>query len=215
MFGAEVLIVELPALEVIWMFLLASSALAIAPGPDNIFVLAQSSQHGARAGVLVTLGLCTGLIVHTSLVAVGVAALFQSSEIAFAGLKIIGAAYLLYLAWQSFVAPAATELEAKSSSERLYVRGVIMNITNPKVAIFFLAFLPQFANPELGAVSQQIVMFGLLFMVVTFCVFGSIAIAAGQLGYWLRRSVRAQLWLNRLAGVVFIGLALRLLSVER
>jgi threonine/homoserine/homoserine lactone efflux protein len=207
--------VELPALEVIWMFLLASTALAIAPGPDNIFVLAQASQHGTRAGVLVTLGLCTGLIVHTSLVAVGVAALFQSSEIAFAGLKIIGAAYLVYLAWQAFVATASTELESKGPSGRLYVRGVILNITNPKVAIFFLAFLPQFANPELGAVSLQIVMFGLLFIIVTFCVFGSIAITAGRLGYWLRRSVRAQLWLNRLAGVVFIGLAVRLLSVER
>jgi threonine/homoserine/homoserine lactone efflux protein len=207
--------IELPAVEVIWVFLLASTALGIAPGPDNIFVLAQASQHGARAGVLVTLGLCTGLIVHTTLVAVGVAALFQSSEIAFTGLKMVGATYLLYLAWQAFRASASTELEEKSPSGRLYVRGVMMNITNPKVAIFFLAFLPQFANPDLGSVSLQIVMYGLIFIVVTLFVFGSIAITAGRLGHWLRRSITAQLWLNRVAGLVFVGLALRLLSTER
>jgi len=211
----EVFGIELPAGEVIWVFLLASTALGIAPGPDNIFVLTQSSQHGARAGVLVTLGLCTGLIVHTSLVAIGVAALFQSSEIAFTGLKILGASYLLYLAWQAFRAPASTELEASSPAGHLYFRGVIMNLSNPKVAIFFLAFLPQFANPGLGSVPLQIVMYGLMFIVVTFLVFGSIAMTAGWLGSWLRRSVTVQLWLNWLAGLVFVGLALRLLSAER
>ena len=137
---------------------------------------------------------------------------------AFNALKIVGAAYLLYLAWQAFRAGSAN-LDAgegnRLSYRALYARGVIMNITNPKVAIFFLAFLPQFADPSRGPVAWQIVMLGLLFITATLLVFGSVAVFAGSIGDRLKKSPRAQVIMNRIAGLVFVGLALRLISVER
>ena len=204
--------------EVLSLFVLSSCALALAPGPDNIFVLTQSAMNGRAAGVLVTLGLCTGLLFHTAAVAVGVAAIFATSALAFTILKIVGAAYLVYLAWGAFRTKGAAQLagEAKPVSGRnLYLRGVIMNITNPKVAIFFLAFLPQFADPSKGAVTLQISIFGAIFMVVTFCIFGAVAWFSGFVGEKLGQSPKAQSAINKLAGVVFLGLAGRLLITER
>jgi len=194
-------------------FIVASALLSIAPGPDNIFVLMQSALYGRKSGVLVTFGLCTGLVVHTTVVALGIAAIFQTSVAAFTVLKIAGALYLLYLAWQAFTASTA-RLEGHSSTLRsgstLYRRGIIMNITNPKVSIFFLAFLPQFASPESGAIAPQIFLLGAVFIGIALVIFSAIAVLAGTLGGWLNSSPKAQIYLNRLAGTVFVGLALKL-----
>ena len=204
--------------ETIVIFLTASVALAFAPGPDNIFVLTQSALYGRKAGIFVTFGLCTGLVVHTAAVSLGVAAIFQTSAVAFNILKIVGALYLLYLAYQAFRA-SATRLEGEDIQalpwQKLYTRGIIMNITNPKVAIFFLAFLPQFANPSLGSITLQMMIFGGLFIVATLLCFGSVAWFAGFLGEWLKGSTKAQLIMNRIAGTVFVALALRLAVSER
>jgi len=162
--------------------------------------------------------LCTGLIFHTAAVALGVAAIFATSALAFTILKLVGAGYLVYLAWQAFRAGASNLSDGQSvtlGSRQLYGRGVIMNITNPKVAIFFLAFLPQFADPALGAVTGQIFIFGAIFILSTLLVFGSVAWFSGFLGDWLKGSARAQVILNRLAGIIFVGLALRLAIAER
>ncbi len=205
-------------IETVAIFLTASIALALAPGPDNIFVLTQSALYGRRAGILVTLGLCTGLLVHTAAVSLGVAAIFQTSVLAFNLLKIVGAVYLLYLAYQAFRA-SATRIprgeEQKLDWRKLYTRGIIMNITNPKVAIFFLAFLPQFADPSVGSITLQMLMLGAWFIVATLLVFGSVAWFAGFLGEWLKGSEKAQIAMNRVAGTVFTGLALRLAISER
>jgi threonine/homoserine/homoserine lactone efflux protein len=204
--------------DTILVFFAASVALALAPGPDNIFVLTQSAIQGRAAGFLVTLGLCTGLLAHTAAVSLGVAALFATSAVAFNALKFLGAAYLAYLAWQAFRAGASDIQEEKSkviSSRRLYVQGVIMNVTNPKVAIFFLAFLPQFADPERGSLPLQMVIFGAIFIVAALLVFGSIAWFAGFLGDRLGASRRAQIILNRVAGTIFAALALRLVTAQR
>lgn len=198
-------------------FSVASVLLALAPGPDNIFVLTQSALQGRGAGLLVTLGLCTGLIVHTSAVAAGVAAVFQASRLAFTILKLVGAAYLLYLAWQAFRAGAsAIEDDGRERMGRraLYARGIVMNVTNPKVSIFFLAFLPQFADPARGPLALQLVALGGLFIAATLCVFGAIALAAGSVGGWLRRSARAQRVMNRVAGGVFLALAVKLATAR-
>ncbi len=205
-------------IETLSVFFAASVALALAPGPDNIFVLTQSALYGRSSGIMVTLGLCTGLLFHTTAVAVGVAVLFQTSAIAFNALKFLGAAYLLYLAWQAFRAGASdlsTGSATGSSFRKLYFRGVVMNITNPKVAIFFLAFLPQFADPNNGSLTLQLLAFGGLFIVAAFLTFGAISWGAGSLGEWLRESDRAQRIMNRVAGTVFIGLALKLVTTER
>lgn len=205
-------------LETITLFLLASVALAFAPGPDNIFVLTQSALFGRKAGLWVTLGLCTGLLVHTAAVSLGVAAIFQTSVLAFNLLKIVGALYLLYLAFQAFRA-STTDIEGKKAESlswrKLYLRGIVMNISNPKVAIFFLAFFPQFADPTRGSVTVQVLLLGALFIVAALLVFGTIAWFAGFLGEWLKGSTKAQIFMNRIAGTVFAGLAIRLVISER
>jgi threonine/homoserine/homoserine lactone efflux protein len=205
-------------LETITLFLAASVALALAPGPDNLFVLTQSALYGRASGLMVTLGLCTGLLVHTTAVAIGVAVLFQTSAVAFNTLKFLGAGYLVYLAWQAFRADAS-DLSSTAATgrkfSRLYVRGIVMNITNPKVAIFFLAFLPQFADPGRGPMTAQLLLFGALFIVVAFLTFGAISWGGGSLGEWLRKSTRAQRVMNQVAGTVFVALALKLVLTER
>lgn len=206
------------SLETSLAFFSVSVLLALTPGPDNVFVLLQSAMRGRLAGMLVVLGLCTGLLVHTSAVALGLAALFAASALAFTVLKFVGAAYLAYLAWQAFRAPAGVEEGGRAepmSGRQMYLRGIIMNITNPKVAIFFLAFLPQFANPEKGDLVLQIMSLGGIFIIATLLVFGAIAYFSGAFGALLQRSARAQLILNRLSGMVFLGLAARLASAQR
>ena len=199
-------------------FFLASALLAIVPGPDNVFVLTQSALQGRLSGLVVMFGLCTGLLVHTGAVAFGVAVIFQTSALAFTLLKVIGAGYLLYLAWQIFRAPPE-KIQLSENSQRnlgtLYRRGIIMNVTNPKVSIFFLAFLPQFAEPERGSISLQMIALGGVFIMATILVFGAVALIGGALGDWLNRSARAQKIMNWVAGTVFVGLALKLVTAER
>jgi len=205
-------------LETLATFSMAALLLALAPGPDNIFVLTQSALHGRLAGLLVTLGLCTGVLVHTTAVALGVAVIFQVSAVAFTMLKLFGAGYLLYLAWHVFRASADTIAAADAQPlkpARLYRRGIIMNVTNPKVSIFFLAFLPQFADPARGSLTLQMLMLGGVFIASTIFIFGGIALMAGSIGQWLNRSPRTQIVMNRIAGTVFVALALKLATTSR
>ena len=200
------------------VFFTASLLLAVAPGPDNIFVLAQSALNGRAAGVRVTLGLCTGLVVHTTAVALGVAAVFHTSAVAFTALKLVGAGYLLVLAVQAFRASGGAGKAGpvpRLGPWQLYRRGIIMNVTNPKVSIFFLAFLPQFTDPAGGALVMQMVLLGAVFVVATLIVFGSISLLSGALGETLAGSPKARRILNRIAGSVFALLALRLATVQR
>jgi len=205
-------------IETFSAFFLASALLAIAPGPDNVFVLTQSAMHGKLSGLVVVFGLCTGLLFHTTAVAFGVAVIFQASTLAFTLLKVIGAGYLVYLAWQIFRASPeqiSMQSDQQKSLGTLYRRGIIMNLTNPKVSIFFLAFLPQFANPIRGPISLQMIALGGIFIIATILVFGAIALIGGTLGVWLNRSERAQRIMNWTAATIFVGLALKLVTAER
>jgi threonine/homoserine/homoserine lactone efflux protein len=206
------------ALDVAVSFFGIAVLLALSPGPDNLFVLMQSALWGRSKGLMVVLGLCTGLIGHTIAATAGLAAVVAASPTAFTALKILGAAYLVYLAWGALHAGAQAGSGVKppkQSNAVLYRRGIVMNITNPKVTLFFLAFLPQFASPARGSVALQTLALGALFMLATLLVFGAIAWFAGGIGARLNESQRAQKWLNRLAGVVFLGLALRLIAASR
>lgn len=220
----------MPSVETLVAFFGVAVLLALTPGPDNIFVLVQSAQRGWRAGMAVVLGLCAGLVVHTAAVALGLAAVFAASALAFTVLKFCGAAYLTWLAWHSLrarvdvvevaapdagVAVSERCAAAVPSMARMVGRGMFMNLTNPKVLIFFLAFLPQFADPARGGVALQLMVLGVVFMLATLLVFGAIACFSGAFGVLLQRSARAQRLLNRVAGLVFLGLALRLATVER
>jgi threonine/homoserine/homoserine lactone efflux protein len=204
------------SLETITLFFAASVGLALSPGPDNVFVLAQSALNGRKAGLLVTLGLCTGLLLHSAAVALGVAALIKNMDYGFLVIKLFGAVYLSYLALQLSKAEAMTIEQTRTAipPARLYRRGIIMNITNPKVAIFFLAFLPQFTHPEKGAMAVQLLMLGGIFIVATAVVFGSIAWFSGFLRERLFNSEAAQNVLNRSAAALFLGLAVNLLLTD-
>ena len=204
--------------DLAFLFVGVAFALALVPGPDNIFVLTQSALHGRIAGLIVTMGLASGLIFHTTAVALGVAVIFQTSQYAFSALKYAGAVYLLYLAWKSFRASSGQFSGNKTPAEtapKLFLRGLIMNITNPKITIFFLAFLPQFVDPENGSIVGQFYQLGGLMVLATLCVFGFVAIAAGVLGDWLKSSPSAQIWINRLSGLVFVSLAVKLAWAEK
>jgi threonine/homoserine/homoserine lactone efflux protein len=205
-------------LDFLSVFFTASLLLALTPGPDNMFVLTQAAIRGWRAGLAITVGLCTGLLVHTAGVAFGVAAIFQASTIAFTGLKLFGAAYLLYLAWQAFHAPAES-LELTTGPAMplfpLYRRGIVMNITNPKVSIFFLAFLPQFADPSRGLLAFQMIVLGIVFIIAAVLVFTFISVMAGAIGSRLRSRPAVQIYMNKIAGVIFAALAVKLALATR
>ncbi|MEN0577646.1 LysE family translocator [Phytobacter palmae] len=206
------------SIDTVFAFLAAALFLAFVPGPDNLFVMTQAALRGRRAGLTITLGLCTGLIVHTTAVALGVAVIFQQSELAFSLLKYAGAAYLTWLAWLAF---RAKPTAAKSSTgpvregARLYLRGIVMNITNPKVSIFFLAFLPQFVDKQAGHVTLQMFALGGLFIIATLIAFSLMALFAASAGARFGQSPAAQKVMNKIAGVVFLGLALKLATAER
>lgn len=202
------------AIETASGLFLTAVLLALVPGPDNLFVLTQSVLLGRWAGLMATLGFCTGLIVHTLGVTLGVAALLRQSDLGFTLLKLFGAGYLVYLAWR-FLQAARFEAGHAAihapSPWRLYRRGIVMNVTNPKVSLFFLAFLPQFVDPASGSVAGQLILFGLIFILATLLVFGAVALLADTLRPWLVRHPRAQIWIQRVAAILFIGLAINLL----
>lgn len=215
----------MPTWDVLIAFFGVAVLLGLSPGPDNLFVLVQSAQRGWRVGLCVVLGLCIGIVGHTAAVALGLAAVVAASPMLFTALKVCGAAYLLYMAWGAWSAPVQVSETAQAQSQRDVLtlqsalgwigRGVVMNLTNPKVLIFFLAFLPQFADPARGSVPLQIMVLGCVFMLSSWLVFGSIACFSGLFGQILQRSARAQRWLNRIAATVFATLALRLVMVQR
>ena len=199
------------------VFFSTSILLALAPGPDNIFVLTQSAVRGKLAGWIITMGLCTGLMCHTLLIASGVAVIFQTSSVAFTSLKLVGVAYLLYLSSLSFCSSSTTFLTSKNSKAslfQLYRRGIIMNVTNPKVSIFFLSFFPQFSDPSRGSLMLQIVILGFVFVFSSLLVFCIISLIADSLGNRLQRSSRGQIIVNRIIGTVYVAIAMKLITEE-
>ena len=167
-------------------FLTASILLTLAPGPDILYLLTKSLADGAKSGIILACGLVSGIVFHTTLVMVGVAALIKSSATAMLLLKIFGAAYLLFLAFGAFKSARAgkkislSRAGARSSASALYKRGVLMNVLNPKVLLFFLAFLPQFVNLASDGSSLQILFLGVVFAAQALIIFSVIAIFAGR-----------------------------------
>lgn len=195
-------------------FVLASLALALAPGPDNIFVLTQSISKGSRAGLVISLGLVSGCLVHTALLAFGVSPIIRDSDLLFTGIKFLGAAYLVHLAFRVYRHGDGIALEGVNgvpkASFRLFLRGMAMNVLNPKVALFFLAFFPGFLFSEQLPGSIQFLVLGLLFMGSALIVFAAIALLAGPISRYLRGHPGAGLYLKWLQIVVFLGIAVHL-----
>ncbi len=210
----------MPPFELLAAFLAASVLVTLAPGPDNLMVLSLGISRGRAAGIGFGLGCAAGCATHTLWAAVGIGALVMASDLAFAGLKLAGAAYLAYLGVLSVRHAGAATLStggpSVAESPWLYFRrGFVANAVNPKVAVFFLAFLPQFADPARGPLWPQMLLLGVLFAAQTVLVFGGIGWFAGALGRRLQRQPGIARWLDRFAGVVFLGLAVRLATASR
>jgi threonine/homoserine/homoserine lactone efflux protein len=208
----------MPDFSTLLPFLAAALALNLTPGADMTYVIARSATQGRAAGISASLGVAAGSFVHSLLAAFGVAALVARSEAAFLTIKIAGALYLLYLAWKAFRA-GAQGLHLQSLTpvrlRRVFAEGALTNLLNPKVALFILAFLPQFVDPHRGSVILQILVLGLIFNIGGTTVNCVVAVSAGAASGMLRNSATFSRWLNRISGVVFIGLALRLAFAER
>jgi threonine/homoserine/homoserine lactone efflux protein len=204
------------------LFIVAAALLTIAPGPDNIMVLSRGIAQGRMAGLVAALGFTTGLIGHTALAVFGVAAIIRSSPLLFDVIRFAGAAYLCYLGFltlrhrDTLLSGVPT---ASIALRKIYRQSVIANLLNPKVTLFFLSFLPQFVQPESGKVELQMLLLGGIFMFNTLLIFGTIAMASGALGDWLRNRAAAGNpvgWhLQTLAGITFIGLGVRLAMAQR
>ena len=207
-------------------FFIAAIVVAIAPGPDNLFVLAQSATHGTRAGLCVICGLCTGIVVQTCLLIAGVSAILAASPVAFFVLQCCGAAYLLYLAYKSFQVRAGTVVDknpepaegsndvGKLPGHKLYLRGIIMNLTNPKAVLFALSFIPPAVRMDRPlSPTLQMAILGVEFVVATFLVFGSVAFLAGTVKNFLLNSPKANRNLNWFSGCVFVLLAIALFAL--
>jgi threonine/homoserine/homoserine lactone efflux protein len=199
-------------------FLGASLALTIAPGPDNTFIVAQGISRGRKAAIVTALGMCSGISVHTTAAALGISALLYSSATAFQILKFAGAGYLLFLAWralkeqQILLPQGATDGRSFGS---LFRRGFVMNVINPKVALFFLAFLPQFVSPGSESASLQMFLLGLLFMAQGVVVFSVIGWLSGSVGHVILKRPRIARWFGWLTAGVFASLGIRLALAQR
>jgi threonine/homoserine/homoserine lactone efflux protein len=200
------------------IFLTASLALIVAPGPDSLYVLARGIGQGTRAGAISALGTSTGLLVHTTAAALGLAVLLQTSIVAYTIIKFVGAAYLIYLGIKTFLTKQSvliTPAANKPSRRRMYLQGALTNVLNPKVALFFVAFLPQFVDQHSGAVALQMLLLGVLFDAMGLTYLLLVAGLSGSLGTFL---MARPAWANRirwLTGSVMVGLGLRLALPDR
>lgn len=198
-------------------FLGASVALTIAPGPDNVFVITQGITHGKKPAIITALGMCSGISIHTTAAAFGISAVFYSSTIAFNLVKYAGAAYLLYLAYKTLKERSSINLPPVNDRPvtDLFKRGFIMNVLNPKVAMFFLAFLPQFITPSSGYVPLQMLLLGLIFMVQAVIIFCLIGFFSGNIGSYLLARPKIAKYFDWLTSGVFASLGIRLALSER
>lgn len=206
----------------VWIsFVLASLIFIMAPGPDTILLLGQGLARGRRAGLGIAIGCALGCCIHTLLASIGVTAILASSDLLFDIFKYSGAAYLFYLGAKAMFASAseipltACTGEADVRLSGFIVRGFLSNALNPKVALFFLSFLPQFVEPSKGSVSAQMLLLGLVFAVILLLVFGVVGYFAGHISKWMTRKPGVQLWLDRLAGITCFALAIRLIFVSK
>ena len=198
-------------IEVLISFIIATATLAFSPGPDNIFVLIQSATYGKKYGFAVVCGLMSGCLVHTSLVAFGLSAFIKANEKLYWILKVFGAAYMLFLAFKVYkskqnLSPLTTEVSQKKIIQ-LFKQGLIMNVLNPKVSIFFLAFFPAFIFSDSISLFKQFYVLGFLFIITSFVVFSSFVILSGFFSKLFLNSSKKIKLLKRLQVGFFIGIA--------
>ena len=200
-------------------FLTAAVLLNISPGPDIAFILGQTAKKGVKAGFMAMFGIWTGAFIHVVLAALGLSAVLATSAIAFATVKWIGAAYLIWLGIQAWRSKGTRlPIKGKETSQglmKIFKQGVLVAVLNPKVAIFFLAFLPQFVEVGADPVSAQLFLHGFLIIVVAAFVEPPLILIGGKLTGYLSNNVRVSQWMNRGLGTLFIGLGIKLATSDR
>jgi threonine/homoserine/homoserine lactone efflux protein len=203
--------VYMPALSTLVLFLFAALGLLLFPGPAVLYIVSRSVSQGRRAGIASMLGVEVAGLVHTAAAALGLSALLLTSALAFSIVKYLGAAYLIYLGVRTLLARDEHEhvkLLVPERFSRLLAQGFVVNILNPKTALFFYAFLPQFVDPARGAVTVQILLFGVLFVVLACCTDGLYALLAARVGTFLDRSATVQRWRRYVTGGIYIVLGI-------
>ncbi|WP_040559397.1 LysE family translocator [Kordia algicida OT-1] len=199
-------------IEILIGFIAATFMLAITPGPDNIYVLMQSIVNGKKSGIATVLGLMSGCLIHTSVVAFGASTVLQQNPKLFFAIKLFGALYLVYLAYKVFKSSGTIELGNDAVPQKtvaeLFKQGFIMNVLNPKVTLFFLALFPGFLFSETMNKVLQFYVLGLLFILVSFVVFGAIAVLAGTISESIKRNKNIGIYMKWLQIIVFIGIAI-------
>ena len=204
--------------EQFYPFLVAAVLVTVSPGPDNLMVLGVGISRGRAQGLAFGLGCALGCLSHTLLAVFGVSALIAASPSAFAALKIGGGLYLLWLGVQALQSRGGVKIQSGTTSEdslrQRFAKGLLANAINPKVIVFFLSFLPQFVRVESGQVAMQTALLGITFTVQSAVIFGLLGYFSGTVGQWLDRHAQVGLWLDRLAGTIFVGLGLRLMIVQ-
>jgi threonine/homoserine/homoserine lactone efflux protein len=201
----------MPSLSTLVLYAGTAVLILLVPGPAVLYIVSQGVQHGRRAAVPVVLGIHTGTLVQVAACAVGLSWLLLSSSLAFAVVKYAGAAYLIYLGVRRLRSRsefAMAEAGTPRSVARMYGEGVLVNILNPKLALFFLAFLPQFVDPARGSIGGQVAMLGVVFVLIGLCTDGAFALLAGTVGPWLSRSGRFLRGERYVVGGTFIGLGI-------
>ncbi len=206
-----------PSIETIALFSVAAVALAVVPGPAVTYIVTQSVDKGRRAGLVSALGVASGGLVHVAAATVGLSALIASSATAFTVVKLVGAAYLIIVGIRRIRMrdDETTQTAAPAPLQKVYVQGFVVNILNPKTALFFLAFLPQFVNPDLGSVALQIATLGILFVVIALCSDAAYALAADALAGRLRRNGAAARIRRYVSGGIFIALGISAAAARR
>ena len=200
------------------LFITVSWALIIAPGPDMLYVITRGMTYGREAGMLSAIGVICGILVHTTAAALGLTLIFQTSATAFLIVKYLGALYLIYLGIKSWREKSNFQVQRSSatvSTRQLFWQGVLSNVLNPKIAIFFLAFLPQFVDKGGGQVTLQLTVLGLIFAFLGLCFLLVVGYSSGTIGSWLSHRPQYAQLSQRLTGGILIGLGLRLALTER
>jgi threonine/homoserine/homoserine lactone efflux protein len=208
----------MPTLSSLLVFVTASLALNVTPGPDMLYVIARSTAEGRRAGIVSSLGIAAGSLVHMTLVAAGLSSLLLAVPYAYDAVRLLGAAYLLFIGVRALLGAGSGDgipSVRRADLWTVFRQGMGTNLLNPKVALFFLAFLPQFVDRSEGHVAAQLVFLGLLFNTLGTTVNVLVAVLASRAGDWSRSRAGSSPWLRRLPGAVFVGLGLRLAFLRR
>lgn len=199
----------MPQLSTLILFVVAALALLVTPGPAVLYIIARSIDQGRMAGLVSTVGVGVGTLFHVAAAALGLSALLMSSALAFSVIKYLGVAYLIYLGLRTLLTREQIhqpEIVEDRKLTRIFYQGVVVNLLNPKTALFFFAFLPQFVEPAKGGVAGQILLLGFIFVVLGICNDGLYALLAGSVGHWLRGNLRFLRAQRYFAGSIYLGL---------